>query len=59
MAGQKRIAFRGHLFNQRTIDMIKAAEQNLKVRLGSGFTLDVTQGSFSTKVKKSDRKSVV
>ena len=53
VAAQKRIEFRGHLFNQRTIDMIKAAEQNLKGRLGNGFELGVTQGSFSKTVQAS------
>lgn len=47
MAGLKRIEFRGRLFNQRTIDMIKETERNL------GFTLGISQGSYTTAVKAS------
>lgn len=53
MAGLKRIEFRGHTFNQRTIDMIKEAERNLKNLLGNSFAIEITQGSYTTAVPDS------
>jgi hypothetical protein len=47
MAGLKRIEFRDRVFNQRTIDMIRETERNL------GFSLGISQGSYTTKVKAS------